>query len=681
MGFFNAEMAGLLDIYQAENNKLMSIYDKLILAGEKNNSFTIEEINEIFRTAHSIKGASAVMGLTVLAELTHKMEDLFGVFRNDPQKIKGHVTEVLDLFFAYSDYVKGETERVSEPDFAQREVPSLIEELQETIERFKNQKEVTAATTQESNTKAQEPAILTNDKETLLTLHFAADCAMPNVRAVVILKQLNRNWKILRSIPEDLQAHDSADIIKTQGFKIIVGVADVESITKALANNTYVVKIDQDNMSVATEVKKKTELKTEPQPKPKPEPEAGVTTDAKPQEKKEERFINIRWRDVQELQGISGEFVAEYSFLQRTLNQLPYNKDLRSFANNYRRLLDGLTHKVSALAMLQFSSMAPKIYRTVRDISKQENKNIKFEIVGENIEIDRNLYDNISNPLLHIVRNSLDHGIESPEERSKAGKPAKGKIVLTLENQGSRIVFRVTDDGRGMNPKDLLAAGEKKGILKKPAAEYSTQEALNLIMEPGFSTAKKITAISGRGVGMDVVNTIAEAYGGKVLIESTPGKGTAISMFMPVSITAVDSLSFVIGPWRCYLPLYSLDKVLSSADAASRLSQAEDGKTSLAYGSEQVGVIDMRERFATAKTDRSFYLVGHSMEKYFCLVVDDIKEQVTAINKALPACFDDQWSQKTCIINGVIDSDGSIGYFLSAGMLCGISNGREESAL
>jgi len=680
MGFFNAEMAGLLDIYQAENNKLMSIYDNLILAGEKNNSFTIEEINEIFRTAHSIKGASAVMGLTVLAELTHKMEDLFGVFRNDPQKIKGHVTEVLDLFFAYSDYVKGETERVSEPDFAQREVPSLVEELQETIERFKNQREVMAATAQESNTKAQPTAILTNDKETLLTLHFDADCAMPNVRAVVILKQLNRNWKILRSIPEDLQAEGSADAIKTQGFKIVVGVADVEPITKALANNTYIVKIDQDD-SVATEVKKKTELRAEPQPKAKPELVADATADAKPQEKKEEKFINIRWRDVQELQSISGEFVAEYSFLQRTLSQLPYNKDLRSFANNYRRLLDGLTHKVSSLAMLQFSSMAPKIYRTVRDISKQENKNIKFEIVGENIEIDRNLYDNISNPLLHIVRNSLDHGIESPEERSKAGKPAKGKIVLTLENQGSRIVFRVTDDGRGMNPAELLAVGEKKGILKKPVAEYSTQEALNLIMEPGFSTSKKVTAISGRGVGMDVVNTIAEAYGGKVLIESTPGKGTAISMFMPVSITAVDSLSFTIGPWRCYLPLYSLDKILSSSDAASHLSQTEDGKVLLAYGSEQVGVIDMRERFAAAKSDQAFYLVGHSMEKYFCLVVDDVKEQVTAINKALPACFDEQWSQKTCIINGVIDSDGSIGYFLSAGMLCSISNGREESAL
>jgi len=680
MGFFSAEMASMLDIYQSENIDLMSIYDRLILAGEKKNSFTKDEINEIFRTAHSIKGSSAIMGLTVLAELTHKMEDLFGIFRDDPNRIEGHVTDILDLFFSYSDYVKGEIQRVSDPEYAQREVPSLVQELDQAIQHFggKDKQKTEAAA---SKPTAETENVLVNGKQTILTLRFAADCAMPNVRAVVILKQLNRKWKVWHYEPEVLQGAESENAIKTNGFKIQVSTADVEPIKKVLAKNTNVAKVEAEGI-------KTTGVEAAPQAPAKQETaktapvveEAAKTTD-KPKTSGENKFVNLRWSDVHNLQNITGEFVSEYSFLQNTLKHLPYSRELNTFAGTYRKLLDELMYHVSSMAMLRFSSMTPQMYRAVRDISKKENKNIEFEIRGENIEIDRNLYDAISNPLMHIIRNSLDHGIETPAERIKAGKPAKGKITLTLENQGGYVLFRITDDGKGMNPHELLAVAATKGILKKPAEQYTKQEALNLIMEPGFSTAKKITSISGRGVGMDVVNTIAVAAGGRVIIDSTPGQGTAIALYMPVSITAVDSLGFDVGPWRFYLPMYCLDKIFSAAEVATHLSHTDDGKIFFAYNDHKFGVCDMRERLKVPKKQEGFYLVGHSMESYFCIVVDAMQEQTTAVSKNLPACFNEQWTDSTGVVNGVISNDGSIGYFLSSGFLANWCNSREEHVL
>ena len=682
MAFFSDEMAGMLDTYQAEATDMMGIFDRLVLAGTQKNSFTLEQINEIFRTAHTIKSSSAMMGLDALSKLTHTMEDLFGVFRDNPKLIEGKVDGITDVLYSYSDYVKGELSRMQESDYAPADDSAVQAEVNAAIARFKK----TAAPAAAVKTVQSATAVPAAGRDqTELIIHYAADCAMVNVRSLVLLKQVSGKWRILHSEPGDLQEAAAAETIKARGFRLTVPLAEAEAVRGFLVRSPYVVKVDSEAEAeaeasgVAAVPVKAVGAAAKAEPDHKQETAKGSSAKASPgslsgPERKDDKFISLRWDDVRELQNLTGEFISLYTGFEQMESKLPYVKELRAFGMTYERLINNLLHRVENMTMLTVASLTPQLYRVVREMSREEGKKVAFEVQGENIEIDRDLYDNISKPLLHILRNSIDHGIELPAERRKKGKPERGKVTLTVENQGARIVFKVTDDGKGMDPAKILAAGEKKGLLVKPAAAYTRQEALDLIMQPGFTTTVKANNYSGRGVGMDVVRTIADAFGGRVSIESEPGRGTAISMYMPVSVTAVASLGLKAGAWLCYLPLYSLDKIYGIEEASALITEAA-GKQQLTFGKQQVPVLDLRAVLQVKQDVGKYVLVGHSLDEHFAIIVDDITGQVTAVNKALPACLDKSWQQQTAIVNAVLQHTGGMGFSLSAAMLLALAKG------
>lgn len=701
MAFFSDEMAAMLETYQAEATDLMGIFDRLVLAGTQKNNFTTEEINEIFRTAHTIKSSSAMMGLTTLSSLTHTMEELFSIFRDRPEAIKNQVDSLTDLLYAYSDYVKAELSRMQAEDYAPREADALIASLKAAMAKFKRDSKTDSnvVATVEKEAAAQ----VKTAKQAEIIIRYTHDCAMVNVRSLVLLKQVSSKWHVASSEPADLQASGAPEIIKSQGFKLVVDTGDVVAVSAYLKRNPYVKDlVIAGSLHCGSEPKKDTIVSTQDQVVPESqtiaetsaeqtenqeEKEVDAVASAMPGalqsggKQKEEKFVSLRWEDVHALQDIAGEFISLYSTFEQLEKQLPYTKELRHFRMTYGRLTNDFLTRVADMTMLQVSSLTPQLYRVVREMSHVQGKSIAFEVHGENIEIDRDLYDNISKPLLHILRNSIDHGIEKPEVRKQAGKNPRGKITLTVENQGARIVFRVTDDGKGMDPQAILAVAEKKGLLVKPAAEYTKQEALNLIMQPGFSTLSKATVYSGRGVGMDVVRTIADAFGGRVAIESNQGLGSSISMYMPVSVTAVASLSFRIGSWLCYLPLYSLDKIYGLEEALALMVQGQDDKLRINFGKKQILVLDLREKLQIEHGNGQFILVGHSLENYFAIIVDKIEGQVTAVNKPLPACLAKEWQLSTGIVNAVVQNDGSIGFAYSAAMLAALCNQGEEGAI
>ena len=687
MAFFSDEMAGMLETYQAEATDMMSIFDRLVLAGTQKNSFTTEQINEIFRTAHTIKSSSAMMGLDALSKLTHTMEDLFGVFRDNPKLVQGQVDSITDVLYSYSDYVKSELSRMQEPDYAPADDSTVQAELNAAIARFQKPAAETLAV---ENQAAAQAATEPEQNQTELIIHYAADCAMVNVRSLVLLKQVSSKWQILHSEPSDLQEAVAAETIKARGFRMSVPAAEAEAVRDFLVRSPYVTKVEMN--TAAEETATETQVPEAPvvpvgtAGKAVPEQKETKTVPAPAQvlpgaERKEDKFISIRWDDVRDLQDLTGEFISLYTGFEQLESKLPYMKELRDFGMTYERLINNLLHRVENMTMLTVASLTPQLYRIVREMSKDEGKKVSFEVRGENIEIDRDLYDNISKPLLHILRNAIDPGIELPDVRKKAGKPKQGKVCLTVENQGARIVFRVTDDGKGMNPAKILAAGEKKGLLVKPAADYTRQEAFNLIMQPGFTTTVKANNYSGRGVGMDVVRTIADAFGGRVSIESEQGQGTAISMYMPVSVTAVASLGVKIGSWLCYLPLYSLDKIYGIEEASGLITETAAGEQQLAYGKKQIPVLDLRAVLQVQQGMGRYVLVGHSLDEHFAVIVDDIAGQETAVNKPLPACLDKNWQQKTGIVNAVIQHEGSMGFSFSAAMLLALCRGKKGGAV
>jgi two-component system chemotaxis sensor kinase CheA len=679
MAFFSDEMAAMLETYQAEAIDMMGIFDRLVLAGTQKNSFSPEQINEIFRTAHTIKSSSAMMGLADLSTLTHTMEDLFGIFREQPELIQGKVDMITDTLYGYSDYVKGELARMQAPDYAPADVTALQADLTGLIAKFKKTAPAAAAV----KTAAASAAPAQDQAE--LVLHYAPDCAMVNVRSLVILKQVSGKWQVLRSEPGDLQAAAAAEIIKARGFRLIVPAAQATTVEAFLKRSPYVAKVEKAvgaaaPVTPAPAVPARAAVKTDREPDHKQPAAAAVSPQGlagalQGNAHKEDKFISLRWDDVRDLQNLTGEFIALYTGFEQMESKLPYARELRAFGMTYERLLNNLLHRVESMTMLTVASLTPQLYRVVREMGRDEGKRVAFEVQGENIVIDRDLYDNIAKPLLHILRNAIDHGIELPAERQAAGKPELGKVTLTVENQGARIVFRVTDDGKGMDPAQILAAGEKKGLLVKPAAAYTRQEALNLIMQPGFTTTVKANNYSGRGVGMDVVRTIADAFGGRVSIESEPGRGTAISMYMPVSVTAVASLGLKLDSWLCYLPLYSLDKIYGMEEAAALMKETGAGKIQLAFGKQQVPVLDLRAVLQVKQDVGKYVLVGHSLDEYFAVIVDDLAGQVTAVNKPLPACLNKEWQLQTGIVNAVLQNKGGLGFSFSAAMLLALAKG------
>ena len=669
MGFFSEDMISMLDTYRMEAAELMDIFDKIVVAGEKRNDFTTEEINEIFRTAHTIKSSSAMMGLMALSHLTHHMEDLFSIYREKPERIKGRVSDIAEIFYSYSDYVKNELRRMEQDDYQPETAETIEQALTKEIGRT-GSAEPTPETGKPPQTEAGTTVkLVPASGQQELTIFFTDDCPMVNVKSLVIIKKLQSLCVVLKQEPANLTDSGAAAWIHEKGLHLILQSADMDPVWDALQHNSYIRKVETDSEATAPDVPAEAAEAVPAVANDDGTDElASITSAQKFLSHQQDQYISLRWDDVVRIQNIAGEFLSLQSLLQRGVAHSNYVRELSVFSSSYGRLLDELGGLVHGMSMLPVSTLAPQLHRIVREISKAEEKEVVFEVQGGHIEIDRNLFDHISKPLLHIIRNSIDHGIEDPAEREQQHKARKGKIVLTVENQGSRVVFCVRDDGKGMDPAVLLAKGQEKGLLKKPAAEYTKEEALRLIMLPGFSTSQTVTSYSGRGVGMDVVYTIANSFGGVVSIESETGKGTAITLNMPVSVTAVQSLSFFVAGVQYYVPLHSVDRLYAAQEAAG-LVQEQDGLSCFVYGKKKLPLLSLRSLYGLPAQAEGVYLVMHSFDYQFCLAADAMAEQVTALEKNLPSCLDQTYQEKTGICNCVIGEEGFIGYALNAAIL------------
>ena len=289
-----------------------------------------------------------------------------------------------------------------------------------------------------------------------------------------------------------------------------------------------------------------------------------------------------------------------------------------------------------SMRMVPVQGVFQKMARLVRDLSRKADKKINFSTVGEDTELDRNIVDKIADPLVHMVRNSADHGVESPEEREQAGKPAVGQIELRAFHQAGNIVIEIADDGRGLNKEKILQKALKQGIVE-PNQEFTDEEVFKLIFNAGFSTAEKVTSISGRGVGMDVVRKNIEALRGKVDISSTLGKGTTFTIRMPLTLAIIDGQIVQVGSQRYIIPINSMVRSFrpTHQQISSILSQ---GEVALTQG-KLVPVVRLHELFGVTKsaedlTDSLLVTVEEEQHRC-CLLVDDLLGQQQVVIKSL----------------------------------------------
>jgi len=516
----------------------------LILEKEPENQ---EVINMLFRAAHTLKGSSGMMGFKDFQELTHNMEDIFDDMRKGNRPSCNLITALLECLDALSQRLENIQNKV-DGDIEVEQFKDKLQKAKSQLQILQPQKE------NESKQSALENNRLDfneNEKELIskaenageqcfiINFKFADDCSFKTIRASMVLDKIAEVGRIVKSIP----ASEEFDEQKlSQGFKMAVtSKLDEETVAK---NAKSVLEVESVSISAyntfAPPVKKTLDGLLA-------ENNYVITVENKKivkvlQDQAATQTVRVKFDQLDKLMNWVGELVInKIALLQITSDNR--NDQLKHVTENIDRLTADLQDLVMEVRMVPVSQVFDRFPRLVRDLSLKKGKKIDLVMEGKDIEVDRTVLDEIGEPLIHLLRNSVDHGVETPEDRVKINKNETGTIKLSAQRNGNQVIIEIQDDGAGIDPEKLKESALKKGFASQAELEKMNKEQLiNLIFLPGFSTAKVVTETSGRGVGMDVVKTKISALAGTVHIESQVGQGTKTTIKLPITLAIIQAI-------------------------------------------------------------------------------------------------------------------------------------------
>ncbi|HCJ41374.1 ATP-binding protein [uncultured Ruminococcus sp.] len=414
---------------------------------------------------------------------------------------------------------------------------------------------------------------LPDDPDSLLTYRvmYSESCAMPSARAMVLLRKLGAFAEVCRTVPADLDADSADDEIAKNGLYIKLITDDTNAVERLLDSGI--------NVESALPVKKPAAPPKTAAPAPKQEEKQEQKTETKTEEKpavqkkpaakapkKEQSLLTVKLEKLDRLLDLVSEIVITESAVTSSPDLRGLETRLDRFNKSSRelkKLTDELQDVVMSLRMVPVSTAFQKMNRVVRDMNNTLKKNATLVFRGEDTEVDKSIVDMLGDPLMHIVRNAVDHGIESPEERLAAGKTHPPTVTLSAGYESNEVVISCKDNGAGMDAAKILAKAKKNGLLTKPESEYTEKEIFNFVVAAGFSTNEQVTQYSGRGVGMDVVKQNIEKVGGKLIVNSKLGKGSTFTIRIPLSLSILDVLSVEVGASSISIPASSIREAFS----------------------------------------------------------------------------------------------------------------------
>ena len=686
--------SSILDTYLYEENNLLDQLDEMLVADEKNGDFSTDDVNEIFRIMHTIKGSSAMMEFNSISTIAHHIEDVFFYIRDkgietlDPE----HKKELFNLMFRSEDYLRSEIEKVEQGAPLSTDIDAFSNEINSFLKKISGaapaQPEASQAAPAASGAAAPgaaapasaAPASLPDDKDAACFFHVFLEegVGMENLRAYMIVNAVRECEVTFRFYPSDMETDsDTSQKIAENGFFLAFDSSeDASKAEGILKTQNHIRSYELVNVPKAAPPAKAEEKKASVSKPTAPAPASTDTAAGKAvpmlsHAPVKQNLISVNLMKLDSLMDIVGEIVITESMVTSSpeLNLLPRdNRDnFMKSARQLRKLTNDLQDIAMSLRMVPISGVFQKMNRIVRDMKQSLGKDVRLTIVGEDTEVDKTIVDNIQDPIMHIVRNSMDHGIEeTAQERIAAGKDPQGEIVLSASHTSSEVVISVKDDGYGMDPQKILEKARSKNMLTKPDSEYSQKEILGLIMLPGFSTNTTVTEYSGRGVGMDVVKKNVESLGGIVSVSSTYGEGTTISMKIPLTLAIVDGMKVTVGDSIFTIPIANIRQ--SFKVKADQVIKDE-------YGNEMVERVD---HFYPIVRLHSFYhlptevtqmedgilLWVEANDRSYCLFVDDLIGEQQVVVKPLPA-FLSEFNLKDHGITGcTIMGDGNISIIL-----------------
>ncbi len=543
-----SEMEQYREMFVSESREHLNLLNQKMLELEKNPS-KLEILSEIFRSAHTIKGMSATMGYQSIASLSHGMENLLETLRRGARSVDSNV---MDALFECLDLLEGMIEEVAERGTCSASAAAALSKLDSLLNERASEaqkKEVQGEELSEGEKKALESALQEGLNCYRVYVELHPECALKSVRAFMVFKSLSAVGRILKSVPGTEEIENGKF---GRGFSLWLATKGSEAAIKsALDKISELSKIEV--LPVAGE-----KLAGQKQT-----PNSTVETRSKSAEIKSVQSVRVPIERLDKLMNLVGELVIGKSRLFQ-IGAKHEIEELNEALFSLSRLTTDLQDEVTRMRMVEAAFVFDRFPRMVRDLAKAQGKEIELTIEGKEIELDRTVLDEIGDPLVHLLRNSVDHGIEPPEERRRKGKPEKGTLKLVAKRQKNHVEITVEDDGRGIDPRKMREVAVNKGLkTREEAAKLSDAEAQALVYLPGFSTAEKVTDVSGRGVGMDVVRTKILSLGGTVELKSEAGKGTKTTLQLPLTLAIVQALLVRVREEIYAVPLSSVAETLN----------------------------------------------------------------------------------------------------------------------
>lgn len=671
----------LLDAYICETQQLLESLENTLFSGEQEKKLGSDQVNEVFRIVHTIKGSSSMMEFDGMAKLSHAIEDMFSYIRENgatEQQWPG----IFDLVFNAVSFFNGELAKLlnkTEPD---GDATDLIQSLEDEFHALKNG--AASAEKAADSSAAGKPSVPETGAENALSpdapyykikVSFTDGCQMEDVRAFGVVQNLKKIHCRIATIPEDLNDASSTEMIRNSGLCIFIQTEEnPDTIEKAIDGTLFlksrsVLPIEGDDEEIPESIRKSSGEDTKKVSKAasKHAEHAGELESIAKQ-----NFINVNVNKMDSLLNIVGEIVTAQSMVinNADFGDLPHDA-FDASAQQLRSLIDELQDIVMNIRMMPVSTLFQKMRRLVRDMGKKFSKEIDLELIGEETEVDKNVIDSLSDPLLHIIRNSVDHGIEDTETRIAKGKPPHGKITLEAKMTGSYVIVTVSDDGKGLQRDAILKKAFEKGLIGSIDEDIPDKDVYALVFLPGFSTKEKVSEYSGRGVGMDVVRKNISKIGGSVTLESEPGKGTTVVMCIPLTLTIVDGMKFNVGSMNFIVPTGPV-RSAKKPDPKDVFTDPDGNEMIMLLG-KCYSLVRLKEYFNVEDgvTDISDGMIMHiaTEQKEFCIFFDHLDGKRQVVVKTLPNYLK-QCSTRLDGIGGcAILGDGSINLILDVNCL------------
>jgi len=635
---------------------LQNLNDSLLAIEENPNDK--EALNEMFRSLHTLKGMAGTMGFERLTKLCHKMENFLGILR------KGEIlvtSEIVDKLFLGVDMIGELIDNISKTT---DEGDVNVDEMVNTIEHMMGEREVVEEEVKEEREEigeiegaeevftALEEEIVHVIKEAKkqgynpyhLVVKLQPETMLKSARMYMVFKKLEDiGAEILKTIPDVQSIEEEKFDLEVEFF--LIAKRDKNDIRKIINTISEIDKIIIKDIKLGKGEAKVKEEKRE-------KIETGSRRKARVT-----RTVRVDIEKLDTLMNLMGELVIARSRIVETLKKYQIKDVDESLAQLSRATLD-LQNVVMKIRMIPVSFVFNRFPRMVRDLSRELGKRVKLIIRGQETELDRTVVDEIGDPLVHLIRNAIDHGIETPNERITKGKPPEGTVELTARQEGNSVIIEVADDGRGLDRMAIQHAAIERGLLNEnSAATMSDEEIYQYIFVSGFSTKKDASEVSGRGIGMDVVKNVIESLNGRVYIQSQPDKGTRVSIVLPLTLAIIQVLLVRVAGNVYAFPIVNIDSTIRAS--ATEIKKVQD-KDVLVVRGEIVPITFLRRVFGfngvKEISDSLNVVIVRTRDQKRGFVVDELLGQEDIVIKSLGKLL----SNIPYFGGGAILGDGSI---------------------